>query len=272
MNTQHLTLSILLSLLLTTTIGRVAIAAPQYSSVPSRCPWTGDLRCAITVRSLSINLSDIREGDALNGSGAPSTTLDVGNGRTIGCSMWGSGCAHREYFKSREECLAWLRNGYEGRTFNSMSVSGANWRSMSAKCPMSAYKAFYVTVTWGTGEVPPDPDPPASCKIIAPITLSHGTISSEKINGNTASSTFGVECNRETDVFLRIPESGVIALKRNNSLKSTVLLDGMKGGNVRVAKVGPGVKYITVSSVLSALGAIEGGAFSGSGILSLEIP
>ena len=102
--------------------------------------------------------------------------------------------------------------------------------------------------------------------------MSHGSISSEKIDGNTASSTFGVECNKETDILLRIPESGVIALKRNNSLKSNILLDGMKGGNVRVSKVGPGVKYITVSSVLSSVGEIEGGDFSGSGILSLEIP
>lgn len=269
MNTQHLALSILLGVLLATTIGRAAIAAPEYSSVPSSCEWTGDLRCAITVRSLDLNLSDLQEADSM--INAPSASLSLGNGRTIGCSMWGSGCAHPAYFQSKAECLAWLRNGYEGRTFNSMTVNGSASRTMRAKCPSSAYKAFSVSITWAGGGTPP-PDPSASCKIISPITLSHGSVSSEKIDGNTASSTFGVECNKETDILLKIPESGIIALKRNNSLKSTVLLDGMKGGNVRVRKVGPGVKYITVSSVLSSLGEIEGGQFSGSGILSLEIP
>lgn len=150
MNTQHLTLTILLGVLLATTIGRGAIAAPEYSSVPSRCPWTGgDLRCAITVSSLGLNLSDIREGDGF--IRAPSTTLNVGNGRTIGCSMWGSGCAHPAFFQSKAECLAWLRNGYEGRTLNSMSVSGDSSQSMSATCPLSSYRAWYVTATWGGG-------------------------------------------------------------------------------------------------------------------------
>ncbi len=190
------------------------------------------------------------------------------------------------------------RQGYQPGEFT--ACSGAAWGTLPVYCPTAAeaIRRFRMMLTgailidapspntiveiacmsgpssaWRfAGPVSPPPLIPASCKIYGPVTLEHGSLSTVKVNGHTASSEIGMECSRESDVVLKIPDNGVIALGSNSGLKSTIVLNGVTGGNVRVNKVGPVIKYITVSSVLSSSGAVRSGDFSGSGVITLEIP
>ena len=188
------------------------------------------------------------------------------------------------------------RQGYQPGEFT--ACKGASWGTLPVYCPTAAeainrFRTMltgailtdepsantYVEIAcmsgpssaWRfAGPVSPPPVIPASCKIYGPITLDHGSISLTDINGNISTSEVEIECSKESDVLLKIENNGVITLG-NNSIKSTIDLNGMSGGGVKINKVGPNGRYVKVSSTLASLGGVNGGEFNGSGVITLEI-
>lgn len=190
------------------------------------------------------------------------------------------------------------RQGYQEGQFT--ACPGAKWGTLPVYCPTAAeaIRRFKMMLTnarltgessantlveiacmsgpnsaWRfSGPVAPPLVLPAACKIDGAIALDHGLLNATDINENTASTNIKVECNKESDVILSLPDSGVISLDKVNNLRSNISLNSVKGGRVRISKVGPVGEYITVSSVLTSSGAVIGGEFSGSSIITLEVP
>lgn len=180
------------------------------------------------------------------------------------------------------------------------ACQGGQWGSLPVYCPSSAeaIRRFKMMITgailsgapsantqveiacmagptssWRfSGPVSPPTVLPASCKIDGPITLDHYSISAADVNGNTSTAKVEVECSNDSDIILKLPNKGIIPLDKVNNLHSEISLNGVKGGNVRVTKVGTTGQYVTVSSVLTSTSAVVGGEFSGSSVITLEVP
>lgn len=190
------------------------------------------------------------------------------------------------------------RQGYQEGQFT--ACPGAQWGTLPVYCPTpaEAIRRFKMMITgailggepsahtaveiacmagpsssWRfSGPVAPPTVLPASCKIDGSITLDHYSLSAEDVNGNTSTNQVKVECSKDSDIILTLPNNGVISLDKINNLRSEISLNGMKGGNVRVSKVGTTGQYVTVSSVLTSSGAVSGGEFSGSSVITLQVP
>lgn len=183
---------------------------------------------------------------------------------------------------------------------NFSACAGAQWGTLAVYCPTaaeairrfkmmipgailsgepSAHTAVEIACMAGpssswrfSGPVAPPTVLPASCKIDGSITLDHYSLSAEDVNGNTSTNKVKVECSKDSDIILTLPNNGVISLDKINNLRSAISLNGVKDGYIRVSKVGTTGQYVTVSSVLTSSGAVSGGEFSGSSVITLEVP
>ncbi|CAI1094347.1 hypothetical protein [Serratia quinivorans] len=119
------------------------------------------------------------------------------------------------------------------------------------------------------------PPPVGVCKLVGDIILDHGTVNSDKINGNQATTTAYLECSQAMSIKVTAMGMGAqdVTLRVDGSLSASLQVNGVAGktgANVDVpANTRTPVKFI---SVLKTKGAVAAGPFSGSGTAVLSIP
>lgn len=143
----------------------------------------------------------------------------------------------------------------------------------SAACAGMVYVSAPKNEPWLHGQILPGticaviPPNNYQCSLNIPPYINHGTLSSDEINGNSASVTGEVRCNYGGLLIIStLSDSGdnIVHLKEN-TLISTVTVNGKNatGGLVLEAKKDQPVN-VNISSTLSLYGHIDSGSYSGS--------
>ncbi|EMH4218114.1 MrpH family fimbial adhesin [Serratia marcescens] len=112
---------------------------------------------------------------------------------------------------------------------------------------------------------------PTYCTIKEPyIELDHGSVTSDGVNGHTASNSFSVACNNDFKVLI-VAQGGKGDLPLGGGITSQLKVNGDDLGTGHAQVVGPAWKTFTLSSTLS--GSPSGaGEFQGSKVIILSLP
>ena len=114
---------------------------------------------------------------------------------------------------------------------------------------------------------------PTYCNIYMPNSqLRHGTLSPDKINGNTVSTSLYVQCSADLAVRIASADrSGSINLKGYGGFRSELKVDGVNLGDGKVVTATPAGVGLTLSSTLTGYdGSI--GTFQGSKTIVVSLP
>jgi hypothetical protein len=167
----------------------------------------------------------------------------------------------------------------------SFTISAGSWFSAyQYSLERTCFGLFRITgggPSWQIGTPAPGstcgiaPPPLGVCKLVGDIILDHGTVNSDKINGNQATTTANLECSQAMSI--KVTATGVattdVVLRADGSLSASLQVNGVAGktgANVDVpANTRTPVKF---TSVLKTKGAVAAGPFSGSGTAVLSIP
>ncbi|MGP2693605.1 MrpH family fimbial adhesin [Serratia nevei] len=152
------------------------------------------------------------------------------------------------------------------------------WHAYSTACYALGYVtanigSSYVQAFPGQGCIGPNP-PNNECNIDAgAVTLDHGQLGTEEVNGHRKRESFRISCtypaNAEVSVVSNTANEKIM-LKGDGSLYSTVTLDGVPGITGKKITIPTGGVPIDLESTLHTVGNIEEGPFSGNGILIIN--
>ncbi|HAT2868625.1 TPA: hypothetical protein I8374_003095 [Serratia marcescens] len=155
--------------------------------------------------------------------------------------------------------------GHLGKRIDGWRSSSAAWRS----CWKFGYQYFNVsswnviafsnTCTYGDY-------PQTTCWIDKPsIEIDHGTLTTKKVNGNSAYTEFYVSCSSAMSVYVVSPtkESSVV-LSQANGLRSDIMINDRKLGDGARITASTSPTRVRVSSTLAGYNAQGTGTFTGS--------
>lgn len=115
------------------------------------------------------------------------------------------------------------------------------------------------------------PPPNITCNIIPNIIgVDHGEITTEKIEGNTASTTVLVACTSPISVSVKSVSGGHIKLGNSGAITSTLMIGGSTGSSGPIIASPSGYR-IEIKSVLKKAGNVTEGEFQGNDVLLLNI-
>lgn len=119
------------------------------------------------------------------------------------------------------------------------------------------------------------PAPFGVCKLVGDIVLDHGTVNSDQVNGNQATTIANLECSQAMSV--KVTATGVattdVVLRADGSLTSSLQVNSIAGKTGATVDVLANTKTpVKFTSVLKTKGAVSAGPFSGSGTAILSIP
>ncbi|MGP2773762.1 MrpH family fimbial adhesin [Serratia marcescens] len=119
------------------------------------------------------------------------------------------------------------------------------------------------------------PTPPNNqCNIDAgSVTLDHGQLGTDEVNGNKRKESFRISCTYPANANIALLSNNgneKIMLKGDNSLYSTVTIDGVPGMTGKKINIPTGGVSIDLESTLHTVGNVEEGPFSGNGILIIN--
>ena len=106
------------------------------------------------------------------------------------------------------------------------------------------------------------PAPPVTCTTEDPVTLDHGVLSADQVNGHTTTSLLGLSCSGPATLRISMATERI---NLGDGIKSRVTVNGVSAGGI-VSSEGP----IVITSQLSSSGPVEG-PHSGSGVIILTI-
>lgn len=114
---------------------------------------------------------------------------------------------------------------------------------------------------------------PAYCNISMPNSqLRHGTLSPDKINGNTVSTSLYVQCSADLAVRIASADrSGSINLKGYGGFRSELKVDGVNLGDGKVVRATAAGVGLTLSSTLAGYDG-SAGTFQGSKTIIVYLP
>ncbi|WP_421105908.1 hypothetical protein [Serratia marcescens] len=117
---------------------------------------------------------------------------------------------------------------------------------------------------------PPPINPVPVCEIVGNMTLEHGSVANEEINGNSVKKTVALNCSSKANVFIYIQGGNKIELSQDGKLFSLLSVNDQNGGvNITVPA---GSMDLKLKSTLNSKEAfIEGGDYSSAGILIMEV-
>ncbi|ENA1774409.1 hypothetical protein NE897_09730 [Yersinia ruckeri] len=115
-------------------------------------------------------------------------------------------------------------------------------------------------------------EPPCTIST-APITINHGSLNANVVNGNTASNYLSIQCR--TGQYLTVtPAATDITLRSDGSLKTKIRVNDSSSANGGSLVYAPAGGYITVkvSSTLNLpYGSVTAGSFNGSTVLTINV-
>ncbi|SMB26910.1 putative MrfH protein [Serratia proteamaculans] len=119
------------------------------------------------------------------------------------------------------------------------------------------------------------PPPTGACKLVGDIVLDHGTVNSDQVNGNQATTTANLECSQAMSI--KVTATGVgstdVVLRADGSLTSSLQVNGVAGKTGATVDVPANTKTpVKFTSVLKTKGTVAAGPFTGSGTAVLSIP
>lgn len=119
------------------------------------------------------------------------------------------------------------------------------------------------------------PTPPNNeCKVDAgAVTLDHGELATDAVNGHRKNENVRISCTYPANANLAILSKDAnekIMLKNDNSLYSTVTIDGAPGISGKKINIPQGGTTINLESTLHTVGNVEAGPFSGTAILVIN--
>ncbi|HAT4919954.1 TPA: exotoxin [Serratia marcescens] len=117
------------------------------------------------------------------------------------------------------------------------------------------------------------PEGNVSCDIVTPsLTLNHGVINIGEVEGNTASESLNITCNKKSNIQLFISE-GVngLALNETGTLRTNLKINGQPAGPGVDLVIEPTGRVVQVSSTLKSVGDISPGVFNASAVAVLSI-
>lgn len=119
------------------------------------------------------------------------------------------------------------------------------------------------------------PPPIGKCQLVGDITLDHGTVNSDRIDGNQATTTANLECSQAMSI--KVTATGVgstdVVLRADGSLTSSLQVNGVAGKTGATVDVLANTKTpVKFTSVLKTKGTVAAGPFTGSGTAVLSIP
>ncbi|MEE4482835.1 hypothetical protein V2T44_07650 [Serratia ficaria] len=170
-------------------------------------------------------------------------------------------------------CDPTLPGAQAGCIFNSNK-----WEAYSKVC----YALIYGVAYGGSGPFEPvpgqgciGPTPPNNeCHVDAgSVTLNHGELTTDAVNGHRKSENVRISCTYPANANLAVYSSDAnekIMLKSDNSLYSTVTIDGVAGITGKKINIPQEGATINLESTLHAVGNVEAGAFSGTAILVIN--
>ncbi|WP_283602732.1 hypothetical protein [Serratia proteamaculans] len=119
------------------------------------------------------------------------------------------------------------------------------------------------------------PLPLGACKLVGDIVLDHGTINSDRVDGNQTSTTAYLECNQAMSI--KVTATGMAApdvtLRADGSLSSSLQVNGIAGKTGATVDVPANTRTpVKFTSVLKTKGTVAAGPFTGSGTAVLIVP
>lgn len=154
--------------------------------------------------------------------------------------------------------------------------TAVNWSSLKNPTNVrvcTLYSTAYSShVPWPGSEVCDGVPPPnITCNIIPNIIrLDHGEITTDKIEGNTASTTALVACTSPLSVSIKSVSGGHIKLGNSGAITSTLMIGGRTGSSGPIIASPSGYR-IEIKSVLKKAGNVTEGEFQGNDVLLLNI-
>ncbi|WP_187181542.1 PapG chaperone-binding domain-containing protein [Serratia nevei] len=165
--------------------------------------------------------------------------------------------------------------GYCDPGFDKTCIIKNKWEAYSKICYalVFTFSTAYYKAFPGQNCIGPTP-PNNECKIDAgAVTLDHGSLTTDEVNGNKKKETVRISCtypaNAEVSVVSNTANEKIM-LKGDGSLYSTVTVDGVPGITGKKIAIPTGGVPIDLESTLYTVGNIEEGPFSGNGILIIN--
>jgi hypothetical protein len=150
------------------------------------------------------------------------------------------------------------------------------WEAYSKVCYALVYyktSTSYYDALPGQNCIGPTP-PNNECNIDAgAVTLDHGQLSTDEVNGHKKQETFRISCTYPANADISLVSNNAsekIMLKGDDSLYSTVTIDGVPGITGKKINIPTGGASINLESTLHTVGNVEEGPFSGNGILIIN--
>nr|WP_142016327.1 hypothetical protein [Serratia fonticola] len=108
------------------------------------------------------------------------------------------------------------------------------------------------------------------------LELNHGTLNADKVGGHSATGNLRVRCTANMTVVVRLTGASAGKVKLNNgtgqSIDSSLAFAGQNGTSLTTT-TGSGGKDVALVSTLSAMDiSNSGGKYSGSAVVTLEVP
>jgi hypothetical protein len=157
-------------------------------------------------------------------------------------------------------------------------IYGDKWEAYSKVCYAFVYKIAggannFASPFPGQSCIGPSP-PNNECKVDAgAVTLDHGELATDAVNGHRKNENVRISCTYPANANLAILSKDAnekIMLKNDNSLYSTVTIDGVSGVSGKKINIPQGGTTINLESTLHTVGNVEAGPFSGTAILVIN--
>ncbi|MBL3523564.1 hypothetical protein IM876_12860 [Serratia plymuthica] len=148
------------------------------------------------------------------------------------------------------------------------------WQAYSKVCYALGYQISqsYIALP-GQGCIGPTP-PNNECKVDSgSVILDHGELTTDKVNGNRKNVSVRISCTLPANADLVIYSKDAnekIMLKNDNSLYSTVTIDGISGPAGKTINIPQGGVTINLESTLHTVGNVQAGPYSGTAILVIN--
>lgn len=157
-------------------------------------------------------------------------------------------------------------------------IYGDKWEAYSKVCYAFIYRTAGGANDYGSpfpGQNCIGPTPPNNeCKVDAgAVTLDHGELATDAVNGHRKNENVRISCTYPANANLAILSKDAnekIMLKNDNSLYSTVTIDGAPGISGKKINIPQGGTTINLESTLHTVGNVEAGPFSGTAILVIN--
>lgn len=155
-------------------------------------------------------------------------------------------------------------------------INKNKWEAYSKVCYALVYfRTSYSYYNAFPGQSCIGPTPPNNeCNIDAgAVTLDHGQLSTDEVNGHKKQETFRISCTYPANADISLVSNNAsekIMLKGDDSLYSTVTIDGVPGITGKKINIPTGGASINLESTLHTVGNVEEGPFSGNGILIIN--